>query len=550
MLASEEAATRTIARQTIKSTLHSLTRLAHYSLCTLSLILPSAALAMGDRPMGSTLEEVFLATPAGPTAADANALSRVLNALGKTGEADALRRELLHEYLQHLNGNAPDPARTFGMLVERGRSRPATPPDFDTLWQDGFNRVTLIEWPDATETKEAAESALPRSLKNVAHSMTPAAPGIWRDAARSYPRLYLALRVRNTGPEPIPLFEPRLSFPGEAPELAFECSKEPPMSVNHYEGMRTVGAGKSSALLCWTQADAAREKAIVEKVDLLRRLNEQPLLSPNTADAKDMAERVKKWFAVSVSQLEQPARHAERWTKMARESAKDSAGAPTRWQASTRALMPPAPYKAPPTVADRMGQWLQPFMAGLQGILMTFVLFLLGRGLLHMGVGYTMVMVVTLALVVVMSIGGFVLMAGPDPTAGEGWAKPVVAAGAVTIFFAGFAWVGVGLLHALHRVLDADEVSWLRTIVSGWQRTLDWKSPTSRGEFWGFFAHFVVTWALVRWMLRPWDALVFLIFLPPLAALTIRRLRTMSAVEIVAMVVSVVFFLVAMWTER
>ena len=62
--------------------------------------------------------------------------------------------------------------------------------------------------------------------------------------------------------------------------------------------------------------------------------------------------------------------------------------------------------------------------------------------------------------------------------------------------------------------------------------------------------HFLVTRALVRWMLRPWDALVFLIFVPPLLALTIRRLRTMSVQEILALVISVVVFVAAMFTER
>jgi hypothetical protein len=167
-----------------------------------------------------------------------------------------------------------------------------------------------------------------------------------------------------------------------------------------------------------------------------------------------------------------------------------------------------------------------------------------------MGWGYSAVTIFTIVVVVVASIGGFVHLAGPNPTAGEGWAKPAVSAGIVTLYFAGFAWVGAGLLHALHRVLDAHQVSWMHTIVLGWQRTLDWKSPTSRAEFWGFFAHFILAWALVRWMLRPWDALVFLAFLPALVALTIRRLRTMSAEEILALVISVVLFVAAVLTER
>ena len=133
MPANKAEPARTITRQAIniQSILHSLARLASCGLSALVLISPTPAAAMAERPAGSTLEEAFLATPVGPSAGDAIIFTRVLNTLGRTNEAGALQRELLHEYLQHLNGKPPEVSRTFGTLVERGRSRPAVPPDFD-----------------------------------------------------------------------------------------------------------------------------------------------------------------------------------------------------------------------------------------------------------------------------------------------------------------------------------------------------------------------------------------------------------------------------------
>ena len=245
--------------------------------------------------------------------------------------------------------------------------------------------------------------------------------------------------------------------------------------------MRTVYAGNSSALLCWAPADAVREKAIVEKVDLLRRLNQQPLLSPNAPDAKDMAERVTKWFAVSTRASTKPDRDADLDPIGQGRNCRHPALAGLRERiAATDTL-----NKAPPSVADRMSKGIQPFMAGLQGIFMTFVVFLDRPRAAAPGYGYWAMMALTLVAIVAMMIGGFVLMAGPEPDCRRRLGQPAVGAGVVTYSLAALrGWAPGFCMRCIScarrgRGLLAHTIVW-----SGRQRTLDWKSPTSRGEFW------------------------------------------------------------------
>lgn len=162
---------------------------------------------------------------------------------------------------------------------------------------------------------------------------------------------------------------------------------------------------------------------------------------------------------------------------------------------------------------------------------LALAMFAAGRGLLRMGVPKFVVRAGTL----LSGIGMAVLAAASLGRGATGHAHPLYTGIGLWGFYFGPVPLNVLALHGLHKLLDNEGISWRETVVTGWHRTLDLASATSRAEFWGFATHCAWLWALARICLVPLDRWIGLVLLLPLATLAALRLRSIFATEMLGM---------------
>lgn len=157
--------------------------------------------------------------------------------------------------------------------------------------------------------------------------------------------------------------------------------------------------------------------------------------------------------------------------------------------------------------------------------LFAFMLFLAGRTFIRLGVPPA---AVQLTVAVFAAAAGILMVAvlGPALLTLGGWAAIVLP---LALFAAVFLSGSVSLpFLRLHDRLDEEHLSWPGAVMRALRRTLDFTSPTSAGEFWGFFAFCAIAWAVTRLLARPWDVAVALLLAMPLLALSVRTWRTLD----------------------
>jgi hypothetical protein len=173
----------------------------------------------------------------------------------------------------------------------------------------------------------------------------------------------------------------------------------------------------------------------------------------------------------------------------------------------------------------------------LGGTLVALALFSVGRGLLRAGVPKIGVGIGTLASLGALFAFG---MARLGLTGGSGYNSPFYAGLAFYSLVIGPMGLGIWALYELHKLLDAEDLTWWQTVLRGWRRTVDVHCHTSRAEFWGFFAQLVWWWGLFNVCLKPLHLWLGGILLYPLLTLVVRRFRSMTGAEIGSVAVTVV----------
>lgn len=477
-----------------------------------------------------SLADALPATPLGPSAADAIGFVALLERMGQPEDAEALRRELRQTYLQNLAGAEPDPQRTLGDAIERGRKRQAVEPDAAALWRSGYSKALAVEWPDPEARR------IPEALGWLAGSIEATDPGVWTTRPGVSPqKIFVSVKLRNTGHEPVPVFEPLLVLAGDATGKPLVCGLDPPMKRSDYEGVRSVRPGWARTVLCEAPADAQRQQVVATLVDLARRGGTPPTLHPGDQDDAILAQRLDNWIQTWGDGLHKAGDRLRIWNRLWEESPNRKE---RRWLASDRPLEPPRPEPKSPGLGKRVGERLGPVLTALAVSALALGLFALGRRLERSGWSAGMARMATGMLLLGGAVLTFFAIASDNPRSGTGLSQPWIGAAFSMIFFV-YALFGMLMLHALHRLLDRDEIAWGQAIWSGWNHMFHWQGTASRGEFWGFIAHFVWLWAIARAGFRPWDLLLFLLALPALGSLAWRRVRGMTGDEFTVLVLIV-----------
>lgn len=173
---------------------------------------------------------------------------------------------------------------------------------------------------------------------------------------------------------------------------------------------------------------------------------------------------------------------------------------------------------------------VEPFNLMLLGSL---AVFLLGRLVLKAGASRAAMInlsVIALTVAGLVTIG--VMVSRMLPISGEGWQRAGVFIMPIWIT-AMFSLAGMCtlLLHRLHFILDDDGLSWPGSVWAGLRKTLDFTGTASRGEFWGMFVFMLLASGLARGHDTKWGGIVFLGLAAPTVAVSLRRLRALTASE-------------------
>ncbi|WP_124540107.1 hypothetical protein [Piscinibacter terrae] len=477
---------------------------------------------MAVKPAGpepGTFDEALRATPAGTRLGDAGGVVRALKEMGQPQQAEALRRELLTLYIRKLDGTPPEAGLTLGQLIDRGLKRPSSDPELAAAWQRAYQRSVAFEWDDL-------QSPLPPGLMPYKNQIEPgwlvrSGPGVWTMHG-SWETLYLALRLKNTTDEALPLFDMTLSLAGGGSMPALQCSPDPRPADSAWVGQWRLPAGGSKALLCKTEGIAPKALgALPERlsvlVDAARLGGPQPtLVLPDFAQPQVQA---RLEGALSAARLSDP---GEAWLRAWKQVQERPSW---RWQASTQAMHAPNLVPPPPTLWERVLALFAPMKFALMCTVGALLVFALVRAMDHLGAPDLVSGLVGIALLagITMLITGRVHL--------DSSAQGVVEALSVSFVFGSMA-IGVLLLLALHRFLDQEEVSWTQTVVLGWARMLDWRGESGRAEFWGFLAHAAWIWTMANAFFGGLKWLVLALLLPPAAALVLRRLRAIPLSDV------------------
>ena len=468
-------------------------------------------------------------------------------------DVEALRRELLHNYVEQLGGvAAPAPAvapkpgvwaavrsvwpgaasaqhDTVADAIARGRTRSDLPhAALTAAWETAFDKNTEIRWPPAGGPQ-------PYFLMND-RNLQPAAPGLWvSEAANGQVQFKAALRVVNKAALPLPLWRPDLVLGGEPVTgrggLTLACDWDgvrlPPGRAALDEVDLLPPGGESRALVCTSPAVGAYWKAqLPALVGKAQTPGQRPLLVSHAFDTRQRL----PYLEVALADLSRD--HAE-WVERMRLSQREVG---RQWRAAAQPLAPPVVQRwgvSPNVGWAAAGQKLQWFLGAT---LLALALFGVGRKALGWGWPPAVVGLGTL----LVGAGLFALGLSRMGSGGTGDDLTFYMAIALWSVVVGPMALAVVALHALHKQLDAEDLTWLQTVVLGWRRALDFGSDTSRAEFWGFFAHCVWLWALARVCLVPLDLWVGAVLLIPFAALLVRRLRSLTNKQRTEMVITAV----------
>lgn len=498
-----------------------------------------AALRRRDPSGNAAFLAAVHATPVGQDAAKAYFLVDILRHAGAPAdEVTALQRELLHAYLAQLATPAAPPALpppgawasllralpgraqpapdTVAAAIARGRARPGPlEAPFRAAWQSAFDQGLALRLGPG-------EGRSPVFLMN-ARELEPLGPGAWAaPSADGRVWLRLSLRLANTTARPLPIHRPALRLGGanEGAPLVFQCDwdRTPPLrppSEMQANAVTLLAPGAESApLACETEPAPAfwRERL-------------PALLAARTGDAAERPRLVsqdldsaRRLFHLELA-LADDAPQAAGWRRQMM-LARQAPG--SQWAPGEGLLEPPVQRRW----ASAPQQGWRGSLAALQGFMAVTVLglglFAAGRGLRRAGVPSVAVGVGTLAA----GAGAFAL-ALTQLGGGSGHGSLWTGIGLWSLYF-GPMLLAVAGLHALHRLLDAEDRSWWQTVASGWRHAASLTRHTTRAEFWGFLAHCAWLWMLARICFAPLDRWIGAALLLPVLTLALRRLLSLT----------------------
>lgn len=501
------------------------------------ILLYSEAFAANPSSVPPSFTTALLETRVGSNPAQAYFLVNLMRrAEAPEADIEALRRDLLHGYLdqitgaaatnaapapepgvwaavkRHLPGKAKAPTDDVAATIARGRKRDGVlEAPFRTAWQGALNQALALRWEDGTRRVPY--------FKLEIRDMQPIAPGIWAaPAAEGRVHLMLSLRLANTSAVPVPVYRPDIVLQGT---LRFTCNWDRPrttQSVMQANEVTLLQPGAESEPLACEAPPVAMQWR--EQLPALTAASGtaglQTLLVPHDLDSAQRLYHVELAFAnaaplsIGWSQRLLDARHE----------------AGRQWSPGKRALDPPESGRftgAPHRGWTATGGLLAAFLGGT---VVALGLFAGGRGLRRAGVPQGAVAVITLLVVT-----GLWALATARLGGGTGYSHPLYIGIALWSGYLGPLLLGVVALHGLHRLLDAEDIAWWQTVATGWRRALNVTAETSRAELWGFLAHAAWLWALARICLAPLDRWVGAVLVVPLLTLTFRRMRTMAQQE-------------------
>ncbi|MBY0410553.1 MAG: hypothetical protein K2Q97_10585 [Burkholderiaceae bacterium] len=530
------------------------------------LLLQGSAIAA---PVLTTTRDSFASalndTRLGNDPAQAYFLVGLLRDMRASNEAvEALRRELLHRYVAQLDGQTaatqhavPPPSGwqaarsrwlggttmppdTVAAAIARGRLRDSVPnAQLTAAWQSAFDKSVAVRWP-------AAGGAQPyfmlqdRNLQSVA-------PGVWAsELAQGQARLLLSLRLVNQSASALPVDHLEIVWGGEAATgrggLSFRCDWDgvrPPQGSAALDAVEMLPpGGESRAMVCTSAPVGAYWKgqlsALVAKAQLP---GQRPLVVSHAFDTRQRLPYLEEALANVSDQ-------SAVWRQRLRLSQAETGRA---WRSATQPLVPPVVKQWAMSPNEGWAASVRKLQWFMGATLTALALFWVGRKALRWGLPSFVVGGMTL-----LSIGGIltlVIARLDGGGGGTGYNSSAVMVFVVWIAVFGPMALGVWGLHALHKLLDAENLSGLQAVALGWRRALDFGSNTSRAEFWGFFVHCVWLWALARSCLVPLDRWVGAVLLVPFAALLVRRLRSLTEKQRIDMLITVICLLLIALSE-
>jgi len=478
-----------------------------------------AGVASATKPVAkqASFTKALLESQVGTNPAQAYFLVGLLIATGAhDDDVDALRRELLHAYVDQLTGQASMPGGNVAAAMARGRDRSdVLDTQFVSRWQASYNKGLEIHWLDGDVTTPYFAS--------VYRGMRPVAQGIWaEESSTGKTHFKLGFRLLNKTSLPMPIHNPDLVWgadPGTGRGgLGFTCSWDKPAvqqgSFKLDQMLLLEPGGTSDIIVCETQPASAywKDKLLAAK-DTAQPGGLLPLLISHHFDNVTR----QRFLELALSDL---APQSKDW-RLRLQSADQEVG--RRWLPAKQPLGAPVAQKwtiSPHAGWAEAGKKLQWFLGGS---LITLTLFAVGRALLRAGFPVVAVAIGTLLA------GVGLMFFGMKGTGGRtGYDSQFYLGIALYSAIVGPMLLSVLALHGLHRALDDEGVSWWHSVVRGWGHMLDLGSPASSADFWGFLAHCVWWWALVHICLPPLDLWLGFILLLAMLTLVVRRFWSLT----------------------
>ena len=495
-----------------------------------ALLLQGLAMAAKPSAKQSSFLAALGATPLGNDPAQAYFLVGVLKDAGSTDEdIEALRRELLHSYVEQLGGQVT-PQRSVAAAIAQGKTRDSVlDSQFVGTWQAAFDKGLDIHWPDG-------EGPVPY-FAVVYRSMRSVAPGVWAsESSNGQVQFMLSLRVINKTALPLPIQRPDLTWGGEPGTgrggLAFVCNWDRPQppagSAKLDEVVMLAPGAESDALACEAPPTGAywRQRLLSAIADAQKGTT-RPLWVSHELDNLSRLRHLEVALGSLASQ-------AADW-RMRLQAAQQHTG--RQWMPAAQPLEPPVAKKwalSPHDGWPAAGKKLQLFL-GATGL--ALLMFGVGRAMLRAGWPVPAVTLATLlAGAGVFAVG----MAMTGGGGGSGYDSPLYLGIALYSAVVGPMLLGVWALHAVQKLLDAEDITWAYTVFLGWRRAVDVTSATSRAEFWGFFVHCVWWWVLARVCMAPLDRWVGAVLLVPFMTLIVRRLLSLTRAELLGIAIALV----------
>lgn len=497
---------------------------------------PSALGNTKYQQSGSFLDAVR-ATPMGDDAAKAFFLAELLRNApgGSPWHEQVLRKELMHTYLQQfkappppstpvsappsapsrweiwlssLPGRAPPAVYTVADALERGQRRTDVfDPSFRSAWQTAFEQNLSVRWG-------AGPGRLPDFLLEM-RDLELVAPGAWAaPTADGRVRLKLALRLLNPSRQAVPVYPPGLSLGpllvgGTPLRLDFACQWDRLPAARRQASTKANAVtvlppgGESELLVCEAPSAPAFWRA---QLPGLVSDSAKPQLASHDLDSPN---HLNRWVQAMAEFHPPPGA----WNERLQIASQDKK---LTWRTASKPLESPergaalVPYGGWEHAAEKFSKFML-----LSALCLGF--FAATRALQRHGLPKS------IALLGVV-VAGFFLMPLVLNSARSGILGYMLLLPILLMQL-------VAVLLWLHKLLDKEGLAWWEVVLTGWRRTFDLQTHTSRAEFWGGVVHGLWLGGLALYCLRPLDRWVGWALLLPLTTLVVRRLRSMTREE-------------------